>query len=91
MSSFQAHEQSEADSVSNGKPQVSDVESLGTATKDRQNGCSLNRGDCLVSVPELLSTEVNCTDLVCLLEISQIAKAWLRGPLPSFIYRRKIT
>lgn len=64
---FRAYKQSEVGSVLNGKPQASDVELFGTATKDRQSECSLNRYGCLVSVPELLSIEVNCIDLVCLL------------------------
>lgn len=41
---------------------LSDVESFGRATKAQQNGGSLNRYGCLVSVPELLNTEVNCVN-----------------------------
>lgn len=54
---------------------LSDVENFGRATKDRQNGGSLNRYGCLVSLPELLNTEGNCMNHVCLLEISPKKKA----------------
>lgn len=38
------------------------MENFGRATKAQQNGDSLNRYGCLVSVPELLNTEVNCVN-----------------------------
>lgn len=50
---------------------LSDVESFGRATKALQNGGSLNRYGCLVSLPELLNTEGNCMNCVCSLKISQ--------------------
>lgn len=52
------------------------MENFGRATKAQQNGGSLNRYGCLVSLPELLNTEVNGMNSACSLEVSQKSTAY---------------
>lgn len=61
------------------------MENFGRATKARQNGGSLNRYGCLVSLPELLNTEVNCMHPVCSLEVSQKAQLMIK---PAFYWQK---
>lgn len=55
------------------------MENFGRATKTQQNGGSLNRYGCLVSLPELLNTEVNCMSPVPSLEVSQKAQLMIKS------------